>query len=162
MLLLKYNRSRRIHLLNKGCWSDVAVLHNRLSFSSKPQDSIIFKIIWCVLLPQHSILHDLFTWKNSRHSKYCGTHCTCIAKYKQFYVFQFTDSENNDRLAQIAALWITKSIPREGLVPEPRTSLVCWTPSVLDGAGSIQSKPLEPPVEPECTLCRRKIFSFAF
>ena len=37
--------------------------------------SIISWTIWCVLLPQHSILHDLFTWKNSRRLNNCGTHC---------------------------------------------------------------------------------------
>ena len=29
------------------------------------------------MLPHHSILHDLFTWKISRHSNNCGTHCRC-------------------------------------------------------------------------------------
>ena len=43
--------------------------------TSKPRESIIFWTIWCALLPQHSILHDLFTWKNSRRAKNCGTHC---------------------------------------------------------------------------------------
>ena len=37
------------------------VLHNRRSLSSKPRDSIIFWTVWCVLLPQRSILHDFFT-----------------------------------------------------------------------------------------------------
>ena len=32
-------------------------------------------MIWCVLLPQHSILHDLFTWKRSTCSNNSGTHC---------------------------------------------------------------------------------------
>ena len=53
---------------------EIGVLHNRLSLSSKPRDSIIFWIIWCVLLSQLSILHDLFTLKNSRCSNNCGTH----------------------------------------------------------------------------------------
>ena len=69
LLPLKYNGSRYAHSFstfgpmakNKGCWPDVVVLHDRLSLSSKPWDSIIFWIIWCTLLPQHSILHDLFT-----------------------------------------------------------------------------------------------------
>ena len=74
-----FNGSRGLHsfshLENKGCWPEIVVLHNKLSLSSKPQDSIIFWAIWCVLLPQHSILHELFTWKNSRCSKNSGNHC---------------------------------------------------------------------------------------
>ena len=30
----------------------------------------------CVLLPQHSILHELFAWKNSRRSINSGAHCS--------------------------------------------------------------------------------------
>ena len=60
---------------NKGCWPEIVVLHNILSLSSKPPDLITFWIIWWVLSSQHSILHDLFTWKKSRRSNNCGTHC---------------------------------------------------------------------------------------
>ena len=64
LLPLKYNGSRFsytfFHLYNKGCWPEIVVLHNRLSSSSKPRETIIFWIIWCILLPQHSILYDSF------------------------------------------------------------------------------------------------------
>ena len=39
----------------------MVVLHNRLNLSSNPWDSTSFLIIWYTLLPQYSILHDLFT-----------------------------------------------------------------------------------------------------
>ena len=49
------------HLYNKGCWPEIAVLYNRLNLSSKPPVGMICLIIWCILLPQNSILHDLLT-----------------------------------------------------------------------------------------------------
>ena len=49
------------HLWTKGCWPEMIVLHNRLSLSAKPWVSIIYWTIWCLLVPQHSILLDLFT-----------------------------------------------------------------------------------------------------
>ena len=77
---LKYNGSRSSHtfshLKNKGCSPEIIVLHNRLSLSSKPQDSFIAWMIWCVLLLQYSILHDLFTWKNCSRLNNCDIHCT--------------------------------------------------------------------------------------
>ena len=39
----------------------LTVMRNWLSLSSKPRDIIILWIILCVLLPPHSISHDLFT-----------------------------------------------------------------------------------------------------
>ena len=33
------------------------------------------------MLSQHSILHDLFTWKKSWRSNNCGTHCKCWISY---------------------------------------------------------------------------------
>ena len=91
LLPLKYNGSTVSHtfshLYNKGCWPETVVLHNRLSLSSKPRDSIIFWIGWCVLLSQHSIFHDLFTWKNSTRSNNCGTHCKWFNKSKSPQIF---------------------------------------------------------------------------
>ena len=49
------------HLYSKRYWPGILVLHNRFSLGSKTRDSIIFWIIWRILLQQHSILHDLFT-----------------------------------------------------------------------------------------------------
>ena len=63
------------HLWKKASWPEIVVLHKKLSLSSKFWDSIILWIIWWTMLPQHSILQDLFTWKNSRCSNNCGTHC---------------------------------------------------------------------------------------
>ena len=40
------------------------------------------------MLPQHSILHDPFAWKNSRCSNNCGTHCiinTCTTTFSMFF-----------------------------------------------------------------------------
>ena len=60
-------------------YSQTVILRNRLSLNSKPQDSIIFLIIWSAFWSQHSILHDLFAWKNSRCSNNCGSHSTWIS-----------------------------------------------------------------------------------
>ena len=49
------------HCQNKVRWPDIEVFHNRLSFSSKPEGSTIFQIIWCILFPQNLLLHDLIT-----------------------------------------------------------------------------------------------------
>ena len=82
LLPLYFNGSRGLftssHLYNKGCWPETGILHNKLSLSSKPGNSIIFWTILCVLLHQRSICHDLFTRKNSRRLNNCDTHCTCI------------------------------------------------------------------------------------
>ena len=82
LLPLYFNGSRGLftssHLYNKGCWPETGILHNKLSISSKPGNSIIFWTILCVLLHQRSICHDLFTRKNSRRLNNCDTHCTCI------------------------------------------------------------------------------------
>ena len=78
------------HLSNKECWPEIVVLYNRLSLSSKPHVSTIFLIIWCILLSQQSILHDLFTvgfnvktqvWKPS-----ATTVCTCTWKSDYKYL----------------------------------------------------------------------------
>ena len=61
----------------------MVVLHKWFSSTSKHRDCIIFWVIWYVLLLQHSILHDLFTWKNFRRSNNCGTHCTSIMTIKK-------------------------------------------------------------------------------
>ena len=45
------------------------------SFDPLQKLTTVFWIVWSILLPQHPILHDLFTWKNSRGSNNCGTHC---------------------------------------------------------------------------------------
>ena len=53
----------------KGCWSDIVVLLNILSISSRPRETTIFWLIWNILLTQHSMLLDLFTrsqWENAR------------------------------------------------------------------------------------------------
>ena len=64
----------------------MVVLNNRLSLSSKPWDSNIFLTILCVLLPQHSILHDLYRWKNSRRSNNCGSHCSVATRSMNYEI----------------------------------------------------------------------------
>ena len=49
------------HLWNKGSLPDIVALHKRLSLSCKHWDNIIITTIWCILLPQRSISHDLCT-----------------------------------------------------------------------------------------------------
>ena len=70
LLPLKYNGNKSFThpftldpTLKDSHLRQLVVLHNRLSLSSQPQDAITFWINWCVLLLQHSILHDLFTRK---------------------------------------------------------------------------------------------------
>ena len=78
LLPLEYNGRRGAHtffyfwthLQNKGCSPDVVVLHNRLCLSSEPWDGIIFWIIWCTLLPQHSVLHDLIVYYGIQREKF--------------------------------------------------------------------------------------------
>ena len=45
------------------CWRDIVVHLNIFSSSSEPWETIIFWMIWSILLTQHSMLHDLFTIK---------------------------------------------------------------------------------------------------
>ena len=84
------------HLQNRGCWPEIVVLQNSLSLSSKPRYIIIFLIIWCILLPPHSILHDMFTWKNSSRSNNCGTHCMSIILSALLYIEFDTETANTN------------------------------------------------------------------
>ena len=109
LLSLKYNGSRVSytfpHLQTKGCWPEIVVLHKRLSLSSKPRVRVIFWIIWCVLLPQYSILHDVFTWKNSRRSNNCGTHCIKHQKWDLFLQMLMNIRWKNVLLYYILTTW---------------------------------------------------------
>ena len=91
----------------------IVVLHNRLSLSSKPRDSIIFWMISYVLLPQHSILHDLFTWKRSMCSNNSGTHCRWHT-FIQIYIMHslvpvFKICVILNPYLQMGSIWISKS-----------------------------------------------------
>ena len=72
-----------------GCWSDIVVLLNILSISFKPQETIMFWLIWNILLTQHSMLHDLFTMEVKGGLKTFASNCSIDTSYPNTATFHF-------------------------------------------------------------------------